>query len=289
MNQTDQDLWREEVLRHVLKAMAESAELTDALVFKGAWVLNYHLRTNRHSRDIDTNLSSRFVFLHPDVDDQREYLEHWIKTSVGDYFEDQPVVRFRLVGLAMTFHEHPMGWGSFDVRLQISDAAKAKVRGLPSVEIDIAAPEELSEISITSGALGSQLAQVYSLERIAGEKMRAYLSSLPTYCQKMKKPHSEIRVKDLYDLVRICREKNLSDAVFWTNAGREFERACRSRLVDCRGWTSFSERWNDVEMLFGSDSTLPKDVSFSDVSDLLPQIVLLWERLGVIPMYHEIT
>ena len=157
------------------------------------------------------------------------------------------------------------------------------------MEIDIAAPEELSEISITAGALGSKLAQAYSLERIAGEKMRAYLSSLPAYCQKVKKPHSEIRVKDLYDMVRISRERNLSDLVFWSNAAQEFERACRSRFVDCHGWTSFSERWHDTELLFDSDPTLPKDVTFLEVNELLPKIVQLWERLGVIPKKYEIT
>ncbi len=78
------------------------------------------------------------------------------------------------------------------------------------------------------------------------------------------------------------------DGYFWTNAAREFERACRSRFVDCDGWTSFSERWRDAELLFDNDPTLPKDVCFLDVNELLPKIVQLWERVGVIPKKYEI-
>ena len=288
MNQTEREYWREEVLQFVLKAMSESEELTDALVFKGAWVLNYHLQTTRRSRDIDTNLSSEFVFRHPETEEQRIYLEHWIRSSVGGFFENQAIVRYQLDNVIIEHSEHPMGWNSFTVRLRISDNAKASVLGLPSLEIDIASPEELSDISITNGALGSRLARAYSLERIAGEKARAFLSSLPTYCKKLHKPHTNIRVKDLYDLVRIGQARPLSNVSFWTAAGHEFERACRSRFVDCFGWLSFAERWAEAEVLFTADPTLPKDVRFDEVADLLPRIVATWEVQGVIPLLYDL-
>jgi len=256
MNQTAQEVWREEVLRLVLRALSESEEITDVLVFKGAWVLNYHLQTYRHSRDIDTNLTHQFVFRHPEAEDQAVYLERWIRTAVGGFFENQDPVRYRLDEVLIKYTDHPMGWSNFTVRLRILDMAKTNVRGLPSLQIDIAAPEELSDISITDGALGSRLAKAYSLERIAGEKARAYLSSLPTYCQKVRKPHSSIRVKDLYDLVRIGRARPVSNLSFWSAAGHEFDRACRSR--------------------------------FEDAADLLPRIIAVWESLGVIPNSYDL-
>ena len=282
MNRKEHEEWRETVLQIILTALMESDELSDVLIFKGAWILNHHLETARHSRDIDSNLTRQFVFRHPDVDEQRVYLEGAIRTAISRHFDGQPIVRYRLTDVRTVYEAHPMGWSSFSVKLTIQDAEKSGVRGLPRLDIDIAAPEELSELSISNIALGSRLAQVYSLERIAGEKARAYLSTLPTYRKKFKKPGNDIRVKDLYDLVRISRAHPLS-AAFWNRAGEEFERACRSRMVDCDGWSSFAENWSDVKTLFETDATLPKDVSFRDVEDLLPRIVSIWESQGVIP------
>lgn len=266
----------------------ESDELSEVLIFKGAWILNHHLETARHSRDIDSNLTEQFVFHHPEVTEQQTYLEGAIRAAVSRHFDRQPVVRYKLTEVRTVYQAHPMGWSSFSVKLTIQDAEKTGVRGLPRLDIDIAAPEELSELSISNITLGSRLAQVYSLERIAGEKARAYLSTLPAYRKKFKKPGNDIRVKDLYDLVRISRARPLSATSFWNRAGEEFERACRSRLVDCDGWSSFAESWPDAKTLFEADATLPKDVSFRDVEVLLPKIVAIWESQGVIPKRYEL-
>lgn len=45
----------------------------------------------------------------------------------------------------------------------------------------------------------------YTLQRIAGEKLRAFLSSLPTYRRQVKTPGEVVRVKDIYDLACILR------------------------------------------------------------------------------------
>ena len=78
------------------------------------------------------------------------------------------------------------------------------------------------------------------------------------------------------------------DQTFWEAAGHEFESACRSRFVDCGGWESFAENLDQAQVQFGSDPTLPKDVSFSHVLELLPLVVSFWEGLGVIPKTYEL-
>ncbi len=77
--------------------------------------------------------------------------------------------------------------------------------------------------------------QSYTLERITGEKMRAYLTSLPVYRSKIGRRPDTPRFKDLYDLARIRRRFDLADNAFWRTASREFGLACESRFVDCAG------------------------------------------------------
>lgn len=73
----------------------------------------------------------------------------------------------------------------------------------------------------------------YTLVRIAGEKLRAFLSSLPAYRAKVKKPGEAVRAKDLYDISRIRRVHGLEQIEFWRRAGEEFHVACRYRYIDC--------------------------------------------------------
>ena len=111
----------------------------------------------------------------------------------------------------------------------------AGVRGLPMLEIDVAAPETLGPDAVETITVKGIPARVYALHRIAGEKLRAYLTSLPAYRRKMQGGDREFRVKDLHDIARILRARPVSDAKFWTEASHEFQLACESRLVDCRG------------------------------------------------------
>ncbi len=183
MNQQTGAHWKSQVLDEIFVALAASEQLDGALVFKGARVLNVRLGGGRQSLDLDANLAASFVESYPDRDAQRLFLEREITQAVRKHFERQEPVRYELTALKVqTYppHSHPLGWDAFKVRMTVADLSK-HVRGLPALEIDVAAPEELLATSVATMDVGGHFVAAYTLERIAGEKLRAFLSSLPAY------------------------------------------------------------------------------------------------------------
>lgn len=60
MNPSEREKWLARHLAIVLEALAGSAELASALVFKGAWILNRLLGdSTRQSFDLDSNMTLR--------------------------------------------------------------------------------------------------------------------------------------------------------------------------------------------------------------------------------------
>jgi len=164
----------------------------------------------------------------------------------------------------------------------------AGVRGLPMLEIDVAAPETLGPDAVQTITVKGIPARVYALHRIAGEKLRAYLTSLPAYRRKMQGGDREFRVKDLHDIARILRARPVSDVKFWTDAGHEFKLACQSRLVDCRGLESFMENWSQVRERYETDKSLDR-VSFDEAEHALKTVVGLIEKQGIFPLEFPTT
>jgi len=285
MNTHDTDAWKSRVLDEVFQAIAESREIVDALVFKGARVLNLRLGSGRQSLDLDSNFRPCFVVTHAERDVQRKFLERELTRAIRRYFERQNPVRLQLDRIKVLppndLRKHPLGWDAFEVRMNIKDLSR-NVLGLPAITIDIAAPEELLVTSISRLAVGAQEVYAYSLERIAGEKLRAFLSTLPTYREKMKKPGEAVRVKDLYDLARILQTRPLSDEPFWIIASAEFRLASKSRYVDCAGLSTFKEAWDITQKSYAA-TTIPKDISFDQASEALALIVHFVETAGIIP------
>ena len=190
MNPTDSDRWKSEVLDEILAALAASAEIKQCLVFKGARILNAHLGGGRQSLDLDSNLIKDFVEKHPDRGVQSKLLELNVKRAVDRQFEGKDPVRFQLMNITVRNNPpntHPMGWNAFILKLNVADLTKPNVKSLPAIEIDVAAPEELLDTSISTLTIGKSEALAYSLERIAGEKMRAFLSSLPARIQRYRR------------------------------------------------------------------------------------------------------
>ena len=64
------------------------------------------------------------------------------------------------------------------------------------MEIDVAAPETLGPDAVQTLIVKGIPARVYALHRIAGEKLCAYLTSLPPYRRNMQGGDREFRVKD---------------------------------------------------------------------------------------------
>lgn len=265
--------------------------MRDILVFKGALVLNRRLGTPRVSLDIDANLDAGYADQHPDRAGQKAFLEEHVGRAVSRHFESQEPVRYGLERLRIDLNpkeHHPRGWNAFLIAVSLIDHKHVGVRGLPSVTIDVAAPEWLSERSIADLDIGGVTIRAYSLERIAGEKARAFLSSLPTYQAKVKRRREAVRVKDLYDLVKIIRVKPISDTQFWTVAGQEFQLACESRYVDCSGLDSFKEGWAATGAQFAGSSVIPKDCTFEEVEATIIAITEFWQGCGLLPFAFPI-
>jgi Nucleotidyl transferase AbiEii toxin, Type IV TA system len=289
MNPQDSDRWKSEVLDEIFAALAADEELVNCLVFKGARVLNAILSGGRQSLDLDSNLLQQFVERFPDREAQKNFLERHIKAAITRHFERRQPVKFKLNAINVrpsSSKPHPMGWDAFDIRLKIDDLAKAGVKALPSIQIDVAAPEELLKTSFSELKVGESSAFAYSLSRIAGEKMRAFLSSLPAYRTKIKRPGDAVRAKDLYDLARIQRARPIAESEFWTAAGQEFNIACRSRLIDCSGLNTFTENWNITAQVYTKDPTIPKDIGISEARSSLEEIVQFMIDDGIIPFEH---
>jgi len=293
MNPANQGRWKSEVLDQTLLAFAADNELRDKLIFKGARILNLRLGEEcRQSLDIDTNLDFAFQHSHPDQQDRKAILESTIRAALSRHFNRQELVRYTVGKVEATpkpAGPHPFGWDGFLVKAQVSDGLNATVRGLPPIEIDVAAFEKLGPNAISKLEIQNGLwVRAYTLERIAGEKLRAFLSSLPAYLKKVGRRTDAVRVKDLYDIVRIWKVKPITDAAFWREAAIEFQLACESRFVDCAGIETFMENVRMTTELFHNDPTLPKDISFDLVREVLTEILDLFKEQGWVPIAYPI-
>lgn len=288
MNNAEQKRWKSEVLAEALLAFAADDALRAALVFKGARILNLRLgEERRQSLDIDSNLTFEFQQAHPAAANQQHILERSFSTALQRHFGRQDPVRFTVVSATVTpkpeASNHPFGWNGFAVRCHVRDGQLPNAKGLPAIEVDVAAPETLGPNAVSDLRLRDGLAiRAYTLERIAGEKMRAFLSSLPAYIQKIGRRTDAVRVRDLYDLVRIQHARPIADHDFWTSTAHEFRLACQSRFVDCAGVKTFLEGMEATRSQFSNDPTLPKDITFEQVLRTLNEVLALFEELAVV-------
>lgn len=286
MNNRQREDWIFETLTYILKALAGSAALRDIFIFKGAFILNHYLPTHRKSLDIDSNLTSDFYLQYVSREQIISFLNKNVSQAIKRYFERQNPVRYELHSIRVLprpKNDHPRGWDGFVLNINLRDNEFIGVRGLPAIQIDIAAAERLSIHSIKRLPLDSLSILAYSLERIAGEKARAFLSSLPTYRLKIKGVEKTTRVKDLYDLARIYRHKSMKDKIFWQIAGEEFKLACESRFVDCNEISSFQEEWASTKTSYENNPLLPKDVPFIEVERTILAVTKYWQDIGIIP------
>lgn len=181
-----QDKWCSETLDEVFRALSLSQELSERLVYKGARVLRLLLgETTRASLDIDASLASVSANMRID-ENELEYLRSLADKAITNYFEDQNPIRYSLQRSSITNRRklgpHPRGWDVYELRLEIKDlAAFAATVNAPLLQIDIAAPEASSNRSFGPIFLDGRQVIAVTLERMIGEKLRAFLSSLPQY------------------------------------------------------------------------------------------------------------
>ena len=289
MNRDDQARWKNEALDEVFAAMAARDTLTGYVVYKGARILNRRLSdVSRQSLDIDMNMTAKFVAEHPSAAQQRDAFEREIGAALQEHFARAPVMRWDVEGVTVReAAEHTFGWKGFDVLIRLRDFTRSNVRGLPTLQLDIAAPEELGVRSTAVLAVDGHNVQAYTESRIAGEKLRAFLTTLPAYRAKLGGGARAVRAKDLFDLVRIERAHPLADAdsgEFWRDAADDFRRACASRSVDCAGLSTFAEGLETTTAIYDADATIDKAAVPFDVAwATLEGIVARLESLGAIP------
>jgi hypothetical protein len=287
MDEKTRNSWKNDLLDIIFDALAESEVLIDCIVFKGARILNKRLDSySRQSLDIDANMLAEFVQQYASYAELSSILEKEIEQVIKNHFEEQSPVTYELDKIKIIkkpHKDHELGWNAFEVIISVQDLSRPSTRGLPNLKIDIAAPEVLGDDSISSLDIGGGTIKAYTLERIAGEKLRAFLSTLPAYREKVSKPGKAVRVKDIYDLARIIKQYPISNKDFWRKVGIEFRRACESRYIDCLGQSSFEEDILITEESYKSDTTLPDDISFEMAWGDLCEIVEYFNKEKIVP------
>jgi hypothetical protein len=287
MNSPERNRWLNGVIQEVLIAVVAHPPLRAALVFKGARILNLHLGTERQSLDIDSNLCPEFIREHAGLEEQQIWLKKEMASALRKHFESQSPVRFTIQGIEVRRNPpkipHPRNWDAMVVVVKVSDEKFRGVLGLPNVEIEIAAPELLGPKAVTELSIQGHTLRAYALHRIAGEKLRAFLTSLPAYREKMKGGTRAHRVKDLHDLARILASRPIQDDGFWRDSAAEFRLACESRLVDCVGLDTFLQGWEASRTAYTSDATL-NTIPFSEAEQALRKIIHRFVEFGVFPL-----
>lgn len=293
MKHEDRIRWQTTALDLVFDAIAASETLSKLLVFKGARVLNILLETQqRQSLDIDSNIfDENFRTEFPSRLAQADYIQEKFRDALSSFFRQMVPQSYVLKNLTVKVkprnHGHRRGWNAFEVRINLDDLLKPGVRGLPVLTIDIAAPEELLDDSLVSIKNGK--IQVYRIERIAGEKLRAFLSSLPAYRRKLSERPRNVRAKDLYDIARIMQRYPLrKNTEFWLRVGLDFHIACKSRFVDCKGLDSFAENLPVTRKTYIETATIPDDITFEEAWAIITKLVVFFEENKVLPFHFPL-
>jgi hypothetical protein len=287
MNSGQQTQWKDDLLREILRAISAHDSLKDSLIFKGARVLNLHLHSQRQSLDIDANLRVKFQHEMPDRREQSSWFETQLAMAIRNHFENQELVRYEVESIKVSQSPpvvpHPRGWDGLVAKIRVTDQKLRGVRSLPTVELEIAAPEELGPNAVCELPLDGIIIHAYALHRIAGEKLRTFLTSLPAYRNKIHSPMCEVRAKDLHDLARILEARPVGDTKFWMMAAHEFRLACESRYVDCNGPETFYQDWATTRAIYESEATLGA-VSWLDAEQAINTILGIFSRNSVFPL-----
>jgi hypothetical protein len=291
MRQDRHKEWIDTGLREVLHAVGSNSNLRKVLVFKGARILNEHLGTHRQSLDIDSSLDAGFSASMPDRDDQAEWFREQLEQALRVHYESQDPVRYSLGSVVITKSPkkfpHPRGWDGLVAEIRVSDELLNGIKGLPTLELEMAAPELLGPDAVCELHIDGFSIQAYSLHRIAGEKLRAFLTSLPNYRRKMNSNERVARAKDLHDLVRILKAQPITEEIFWRKAADEFKLACESRYVDCAGIETFRERWESTRITYLENPTL-KTISWEEVEWALTEVIGFYDKFEVFPISHPL-
>ena len=118
MNKENQNRWKNEVLEHILTALAAHTSLNQNIIFKGARILNLRLdNTSRQSLDIDSSLDINCALKKEPNEKIKEYLHTEIQSALIRFFNKQNPMRYVLTDIKVVMSprhgEHPFGWSGY--------------------------------------------------------------------------------------------------------------------------------------------------------------------------------
>ena len=295
MHIKDQDAWRDDALDVLMVALSTDHELRAALIFKGARILSARLgKPHRFSRDIDASMTQEFVDGRPEANQQEHALESLTERAVTRHLARSNPIRYRLESIRIVRRPrrgHPRGWSAFRVSLRLLDLKHPGVRGLPALELDVAAPEPLGEHSVAPLRIDGNDVLAYTLERQTGDKMKAFLTSLPAYRNKLGGDSGDRirRVKYLYDIATVERARPTdTEPEFWVIVGEEFRVAAEGRGVDCRGIETFSQGMDETRSHYDESEIFKHDIPFDEVWSALKRILDILRSHKLIPFEFEL-
>ena len=222
-------------------------------------------------------------------------LETLLGEALRTHFAEQAVDRYGIKSVNVRKKPrnkpHPAGLDGYKVSIGIEDRARPAVKGLPAIKIDIAAPEELGEHSVGELEIAGHSVIAYREPRLIGEKLRAFLSSLPEFRRKSPRSRTDgpvgerIRVKDVFDIA-VCESvySLQGNDEFWAEVMDEFVMACRSRGVDCEGLSTFEQKLAETRQQYEADEGLQSSIEFEAAWKVIQEIVTRMEHQGVVPL-----
>jgi len=295
MRNKDQDAWRDEALDILMAAFSTDDELRAALIFKGARILSARLGVaHRYSRDIDANMTQEFVDGRPETNQQKQALEELIRNSLERHLARADPIRYRMESIRAVRRPrrgHPRGWSAFRISVRLLDLKNQHVLGLPTLELDVSAPEPLGKHSVAPLDIGGNQVQAYTLERQTGDKMKAFLTSLPAYRTKLGGGTEDRtrRVKDLYDIATVERAHPVNnEPEFWAVVGDEFRVAAQGRGVDCAGIAAFAEGLDETRTLYEDSEIFRKNIPFGSAWSALERVLGMMEARGIVPFEFDL-
>jgi hypothetical protein len=289
MDRREQDHWKDEALHVVLEAVASDPDLRRILVLKGARALGRLLPgLSRMSLDIDAGLTGE---LGTDAKEPRrmaDRLQALFERAVRTQIQDMDPLVYDLGRVAVDPvppNGHPFGWQGYLVKIALQDRRRPGVLGIPALQLDVTAEEDLGPAALTTLDIGGQQIQAYSMTRQTAEKLRAFLESLPAHRSKIGSSRAKsVRVKDIADICRIVEHHPLSDEPFWSGVGAEFRRACLSRYVDCREPATFRQDLAVTARTYQDDTTLRGEPPFDAAWNRFETVLARLDELSIFPV-----
>jgi predicted nucleotidyltransferase component of viral defense system len=224
-------LERDYVLSWILAGISHHGQLRETLVFKGGTALKKcYFGDYRFSEDLDFSALAGV----PVGGDMEAAIESVCQTAAGLLDEYAPV---RMVWERYTERDpHPAGQEAFAIRAQLPWQRIPQTRVLVEVAIDepiLRAPSRRNVIHDYGEPLEAGV-QVYALEEIMAEKLRAILQQRRMLAER---GWSRSRARDYYDLWRIL--KAYQDRLHLTDFEGLVRAKCHVRGVDFQGADDF--------------------------------------------------